>query len=82
MSEGPIKRAREAHASPLTSNTGSSAVHAPGEAGKAYCGRRAATAAAWTQVTCSDCHAARRADEEFDQQMRARGLRVDERGQN
>jgi hypothetical protein len=78
MSEGPIKRERDARTTPTTSNTGSSDVHARGATGKAYCGRRATTAAAWPAVTCSDCLAARRADE-FDQQMRARGLRVEGR---
>ncbi|MEV8023684.1 hypothetical protein [Microbacterium sp. NPDC080220] len=34
-------------------------------AGRAYCGRKAKTTEkSWTTVTCADCQAARRADEE------------------
>ncbi len=44
--------------------------HAPGVAvsdtlGRAYCGRKAKTTDKnWKSVTCVDCHAARRADQE------------------
>jgi hypothetical protein len=65
MSAGPIRKAQEARSSTLASNTGSSALHAPGAAGRAYCGRRTTSLAkSWASTTCSDCLAARRADQE------------------
>lgn len=40
-------------------------VHGPtGEAGRAYCGRKAQATHDWSFVTCIDCLAALRADHE------------------
>jgi hypothetical protein len=36
------------------------------ETGRAYCGRRSTEVVDWDAVTCDDCLAARRADEEAD----------------
>jgi len=45
--------------------TESSRVCAPGAPGRGYCGRKSKTPEAdWSTVTCSECHAARRADEQ------------------
>ena len=65
MSEGPIKQWRDAHKPGRVSTPDSHRVCAPNvDTGKAYCGRRGERTGTWDQVTCADCHAARRADEE------------------
>lgn len=69
MSEGPIKREREAWKPPVVSTTAKDRVCADGKGlnatlGKSYCGRSSAKRVEeWAEVTCADCHAARRADE-------------------
>lgn len=62
MSEGPIKAWRDAWKPPIVSTRQSGAVHAERD-GRAYCGRKGAMSKEWSTVTCSDCHAAHRADE-------------------
>lgn len=62
MSEGPIKRERDAH-KPKTYSAGTSRVCAE-SAGHAYCGRKNAhRSLKWSAVTCNDCRAAHNADE-------------------
>lgn len=40
-------------------------IHAPNvDARRAYCGRKTKNTDDWQRVTCEDCKAARRADEE------------------
>lgn len=40
-------------------------IHAPNlGTGRAYCGRKTKNTDEWARVTCKDCQAARRADEE------------------
>lgn len=64
MSAGPIKQARDAHKPPLVSTPDAHRVCAPNiDTGKAYCGRKNKNTDEWDRVTCSDCAAARRADE-------------------
>lgn len=64
MSEGPIQRWRDAHKPHLVSTPDAHRVCAPGEPGRSYCGRKDFPTEVWGKVTCADCHAARRADEE------------------
>lgn len=65
MSEGPIKQWRDAHKPPVVSTTDTERICAPNiETGRAYCGRKNKRTDVWERVTCSDCHAAARADEE------------------
>lgn len=63
MSEGPIKRGRDAWKPPVVSTTAKDRVCLNVE-GRSYCGRKNKnTTAVWAHCTCADCHAARRADE-------------------
>lgn len=65
MSEGPIKREREAFGKrDRVSTTDKARVCMRGPAPKGYCGRGSAKtlAAVWADVTCEDCRAAGRAD--------------------
>lgn len=65
MSEGPIKQTRAAWAPRTVSTPDAHRVCAPNTGtGKAYCGRKNKDTDEWDQVTCADCKAARRADEE------------------
>lgn len=68
MSEGPIKQWRDAWKPEQVSTSPSKAVHAYGGPARAYCGRRGGVTGAFigapSQVTCSDCLAAMRADHE------------------
>lgn len=67
MSEGPIKRERDAHKPPRVS-TADSYRRCMRHDGRGYCGRRSAPLAdTWEATTCADCRAAGRAD----------GLRID-----
>lgn len=66
MSEGPIKRERDAW-KPITVSTTDAArvCMATKERGRGYCGRAAKgskVTAEWADVECSDCVAAFRAD--------------------
>lgn len=68
MSAGPIAQARRAHVAPKTSTAAKDRVCADGTAlhgtaSRAYCGRTSGKrATTWSEVTCTDCAAARRAD--------------------
>lgn len=63
MSEGPIKRERDAHKPKAYSQTGNKRVCAE-SAGHAYCGRKnERRATSWGAVNCNDCRAAHNADE-------------------
>jgi len=69
VSAGPIRREREAFGKrPPVSTTAKDRVCAAGTGlnatlGHGYCGRGSApTVDDWSDVTCADCHAARRAD--------------------
>lgn len=67
MSEGPISQWRKGtRPAPVSVTPRAEQLHAPGrEKGRAYCGRRnVKLAAKWDDVTCPDCGAAYRADEE------------------
>jgi hypothetical protein len=67
MSAGPIKAQREAFGKrEPVSTPDAHRVCAAGEPGRGYCGRKAdaKTTKDWAQVVCSDCEAARRADED------------------
>lgn len=65
MSEGPIKRERDAWKPPKVSSTDTERVCYQKLGHKAYCGRQAKVAFDdWSKVTCSDCLAAKRADDE------------------
>jgi hypothetical protein len=62
MSEGPIKREREAHKPPRVS-TADSYRKCYRAADRGYCGRRSAPlVTTWEATTCADCRAAARAD--------------------
>ncbi|WP_137843838.1 hypothetical protein [Microbacterium sp. 2FI] len=65
MSAGPIKAERDGHLMPLVSTPDTHRVCGSGAPGRAYCGRKAdkVTTSDWSEVVCSDCTAARRADE-------------------
>ena len=65
MSDGPIKRDREARRAPTVSTTEKDRVCMAVD-GRAYCGRSLKSGKAtgeWSSVVCADCQAARRADE-------------------
>lgn len=64
MSEGPIKQWRDGFKLPLASTSNAARVCGANRFGVAYCGRRrnAGVSTNWECVTCSDCLAARRAD--------------------
>jgi hypothetical protein len=67
MSEGPIKRERDAWKPPVVSTgTARTTIHAYGGPMRAYCGRKGGVTGAiigtFEQVTCSDCLAAQEAD--------------------
>ena len=67
MSEGPIKSWRDSWKPPAVTTSPTTSMHAHGEysAGPAYCGRRVAMQAktsTFSDVSCSDCLAALRAD--------------------
>ena len=67
MSEGPIKRERNAHKPVIVSTPSNKRVCARGgidpEPGRGYCGRHGVKLAdSWSKVTCTDCRAAHRAD--------------------
>ena len=65
MSAGPIKQARDAWRPTVVSTTDSERVCAPNlDTNRAYCGRKNKRTDEWVRVTCSDCHAAARADKE------------------
>lgn len=70
MSAGPIRQERQAHSASPVSTTAKDRVCAAGTAaggtlGRSYCGRqKGALSKSWIGVTCQDCMAARRADEE------------------
>ncbi len=67
MSEGPIKREREAWKPLAVSTTNAARVCAPSATvGRGYCGRRSApvSRASLDEVTCADCIAALVADTE------------------
>lgn len=64
VSAGPIAQDRAAHLTPRASTTEKDRTCAEGAPGRGYCGRKTKTPTAWTAVTCTDCHAARRADEQ------------------
>lgn len=65
MSEGPIKHWRDAHKPGAVSTPDAHRVCAPNtDTGRAYCGRKNNRTDVWDRVTCTDCKAARRADEE------------------
>lgn len=65
MSEGPIKQWRDAHTAGRVSTPDAHRVCAPDiDKGRAYCGRKNSRTDVWARVTCADCQAARRADEE------------------
>ena len=69
MSEGPIKREREAYKPPIVSTTNAARVciRAMGT-GRALCGRRSAPLTdEWAKTTCADCVAAARADEQTEE---------------
>lgn len=62
MSEGPIKRERDAHRPVKVSTPDAHRVCAKSEA-RGYCGRASKKLVErWAQVTCTDCRAAYRAD--------------------
>lgn len=65
MSSGPIKSERDGHKVPLVSTADAHRVCGAGEPGRGYCGRKAdaKTTKDWSAVVCSDCDAARRADQ-------------------
>jgi hypothetical protein len=64
VSEGPIKAWRDSWKPPVVSTPAGTALHLAGDPGRAYCGRRkVALATTPGEVTCSDCAAARAADE-------------------
>lgn len=68
MSGGPIQRERESHKPKIVSTPDVHRVcaQAVGRPGRGYCGRGATgakVAADWAGTTCSDCHAAHRADQ-------------------
>jgi len=64
MSAGPIKAWRDAHKPDKVSTPDAHRVcFKPVKSEKAYCGRKPKAAVIeWPKVTCSDCHAAHRAD--------------------
>lgn len=62
MSAGPIAQERASHKPPKVSTPDNARVCGPGQPGRGYCGRKGKPAADWAGVTCSDCHAAHRAD--------------------
>lgn len=65
MSAGPIKQARDAWKPRQVSTNDSERVCAPNiDTGRSLCGRKNKRTDVWTRVTCSDCHAAARADKE------------------
>ncbi|GAA4762450.1 hypothetical protein GCM10023351_01090 [Microbacterium gilvum] len=68
MSAGPISQERAAHKPPTVSTTDAARVCGPTQdPSRGYCGRKATgakRATGWNEVTCADCMAARRADEE------------------
>lgn len=64
MSEGPIKRWRDAHKPGSVSTPYAHRLCAPDiDKGRASCGWKNPRTDVWERVTCSDCAAARRADE-------------------
>lgn len=67
MSEGPIKRERDAWKPPVVSTTDAARVcKSTRQKGRGYCGRKATgakVATEWVDVECTDCEAAYRADE-------------------
>lgn len=64
MSEGPIKRERDAW-KPVEASTPDVQRVCMGVKGRGYCGRRSGRLVGdWAAVSCADCIAARRADEE------------------
>lgn len=70
MSEGPIKHERRGHVAPTATTAAKDRICADGTGlhatvGRAYCGRSSTKRTpSWDDVTCSECRAARRADEE------------------
>lgn len=65
MSEGPIKRERDAWKPPSVSTSTSARLCFANTVTSSYCGRRPLQGhrtTNWDDVTCADCHAARRAD--------------------
>lgn len=64
MSDGPIKKWWESHTPERVSTPDLKRACFPVQ-GRGYCGRalKGQPVADWKQVTCADCHAARRADE-------------------
>lgn len=63
MSEGPIKQWRDALKPRHVSTPDAHRVCAPNIA-RAVCGRKNQHTDVWERVTCSDCHAAARAEKE------------------
>ncbi len=64
MSAGPIAQDRAGHTVPRASTPDKERRCAKGPTGRGYCGRKTKTPEPkWNTVTCSDCLAARRADE-------------------
>ena len=65
MSNGPIAQERAGHKAGPVSTPDTHRVCAAGAPGRGYCGRAAdkKTTDVWDLVRCSDCSAARRADE-------------------
>jgi hypothetical protein len=65
VSAGPIAQERAGHVPPRTSISEKERVCAAGaKRGRAYCGRKNKSPERdWKNVTCPECHAARRADE-------------------
>lgn len=65
MSEGPIKRARDAWKPPAVSMSNAERICAPNiDRNRAYCGRSNKRTAEWEHVNCADCLAAARADKD------------------
>lgn len=62
MSEGPIQQDRAAHRSPRVTTPAKGRICAPElGTGRSVCGRRGQRTGTWSEVTCSECHAAARA---------------------
>lgn len=65
MSAGPIRQWREAHKPRPATTPANGRICAPDvDNNRSYCGRRDQVTAEWERVTCSECHAAARADKE------------------
>lgn len=63
MSDGPIKQWRDGFKVARVSTAQSASIHGLSITLKGpYCGRKGEFTPAWSDVSCADCHAARRAD--------------------